>query len=203
MRPIMLITLAAVAVLVFFAPPAWGVEAGEAAVGFQAGALAFDGKLGELFAADFAFGGNIIYGFSNYFALDLDFLYSEHEQSDRDKYGRLAINHGTDSLGVRASYHARHLAPYAALAPFVALVSYEAKYPAGSRTDQDALDSHGFGGMGQVGLDVYISGAVTLGLSGRVGVVGTDMVFATGADMDNHVEAYTFYSGLARLTLLF
>jgi len=203
MRPIPPAILVALAALVFLANPAWAVETGEAAVGFQGGALILDGKLGELFAPDFAFGGNIAYGFSDYFALDLDFLYSEHEQSESEKYGRLALNHGLASLGVRASYTARHLAPYVTLAPLVALVSYEAKYPAGSRTDRDALDSHGFGGMGQVGLDVFLSGGVTLGLAGRVGVVGTDMEFATGADMDNHVEVYSFYAGLARLTLLF
>ncbi|MCZ7583381.1 MAG: hypothetical protein M5R36_08655 [Deltaproteobacteria bacterium] len=189
--------------IAFSAAPSYALERGDALFFVQGGGVVLDGKLGELFQADFAFGAGMGYGATDYVGLEWDVLYSEHEQSDKDKYGQLQLTHGVVSLGPRLSLPGRHVSPYLTLAPFFAWTSYEARYPAGSGTDEDSLDSHGFGGLAQLGLDFYVSGGVTLGLAGRASVTWTDMEFATGADVDNKVDVYSFYAGLVRLGLLF
>ncbi len=179
------------------------VESSEFAITLQGGGISFDGKLGDLFASDLAYGVGFAWGFSDYFAIVFDILYSEHQQSDEDEYGDLSLTHGIAAPGARGAYTFRHFMPYIEAAPLAAFTSYEATFDAGDESDEDSLDSHGFGIMGTLGCDVFIADGATLGLAGRLGVAQTDMNFATGADVDNEIDVYTFYSGLVRLSLLF
>ncbi len=195
--------LVAFVLAVFWPGVATAVEINEFSLTLQGGGLGFDGKLGDLFADDLAYGAAFVYGFSDNFALVFDFLYSEHEQSDRDEYGELSMTHATAALGVRASYTFSHVMPYLDICPLASFAGYEAKYDAGSDVDTDSLDSHGFGGMGTAGFDVFIADGATLGLAGRVGMVDTDMDFATGADIDNEINTYTYYAGIVRLSILY
>lgn len=192
-----------VLVLLLSTANAWAVETGESKMGFQAGASFLDGKLGELFAPDFAFGLNMGYGITDHIAVVADILYAEHEQSDRDEYGALGFTQYAFAIGPEFGYTARRFAVNGTLAPLVTLMSYQARYAAGSGSDSDELDSHGFGAMAEAGVDAFVSGGATIGLIGRVNVVSTDMEFAHGADVDNRVDAYTFYNALVRFTLIF
>ncbi|MBZ0271539.1 porin family protein [bacterium] len=205
MKPLVrhLLVLAVVAGLVASAAPARAVEADEGALAPQVGGLAFTGKLGELFAADFAYGANITYGFTDWLALDIDVLYSEHQETERDRYGALSLTHLTGSLGPRFGITGDFVAAHVALAPMIVLSTYEARFPAGSGTRDDSEDTHGFGGNAIAGVDAFVGASATLGLAAKAGVVSTDLEFAHGEDVDNQVEVYTFYAGVLRFTVIF
>jgi hypothetical protein len=188
---------------IFVSAPALAVESGESAIALEAGGLMLDGKLGKLFSMDFDYGMNIAWGLTDWLALDIDLLYSEHEQTQKKKYGSLTFTEGQAAVGLRAGYTSRYFIPYASLAPLAMITSYKARYPAGDKTDTDDLKSHGFGGAGSAGLDIFVSDSVTMGFAGKVGVVSADMEFATGADISNRIRAFTFYSALFRMTLIF
>ena len=198
-------TPAIVAALVFVlvAGAAHAVETGESAMTFQAGGAVLGGKLGELFSPDFAYGVNMAFGITDYVGIFADALYAVHQQSDQDKYGTLNFAHGTLAIGPRGGYTWDHFVAYAGVAPVASLMTYKARYPAGSGTDEDETDSHGFGGMAEAGADAFVSSSLTVGLSGRVTIVSTDLEFASGADVDNLVETYTWFAGLLRVTLIF
>ncbi|MCL4235281.1 MAG: hypothetical protein KJ042_12270 [Deltaproteobacteria bacterium] len=198
-------TAAIVAALIFVlaAGTAHAVETGESAMGFQAGGAVLGGKLGELFSPDFAYGVNMAFGITDSVGIFADALYAVHQQADKDKYGTLNFAHGTLAIGPRGGYTWDHFALYAGAAPLASLMTYKARYPAGSGTGEDETDSHGFGGMAEIGADAFVSSSLTVGLAGRVNVVATDLEFASGADADNLVETYTWYAGLLRVTLIF
>ncbi len=185
------------------AASAHAVETGESAMAFQAGGAVLGGKLGDLFSPDFAYGVNMAFGVTDYVGIFADVLYAVHQQSDHDKYGTLNFAHGTLAIGPRGGYTWDHVALYAGVAPLASFMTYKARFPAGSGTDEDETDAHGFGGMAEVGADAFVSSSLTVGLSGRVNVVSTDLEFASGADVDNLVETYTWYAGLLRVTLIF
>jgi len=197
------IAVLAAAFLLALATCVSAVEKGEGAIAFQGGGLFFSGKLAKLFAPDFDYGMNFAYGLSDLLAIDLDALYSAHEETDTAKFGHLSLAEAQGSIGVRASYTSQIVAPYATLAPTVMMMSYRARFPAGSRTQTDKLNSHGLGGTLTAGLDFFVSNSVTMGIAGKIGIISTDMNFATGADISNKILAFTYYSALARLTIIF
>ncbi|MCB1152317.1 outer membrane beta-barrel protein [bacterium] len=183
--------------------PAEAVEAGESHLGFQAGGVFLDGKLGDLLADDFGFGATMAFGITDYLAVDVDFLYAEFESADEDQYGDLNYTQGTLGLGLRASITRGMFSPYATLSPVAAWMNFKSHYPSGNGYDDDETDTHGFGGSGTLGLDLFVADNVTFGLAGQVMALSTDLDFATGDDLDNEVTAYTAYSGLFRLTVIF
>lgn len=183
--------------------PARGVEQGELGMTLEGGGLDFDGKLGELFSPDLVYGIGFAQGFSDIFAMVSDFLYSAHEQRDREKYGELSLTQGQFSLGLRAARTFRHFMPYLEAAPTVTFLSYRARYGAGDTAGEDRLNSHAFGVTALAGLDVFLADDLCLGLAGRVSILSTDMEFATGADVANKIEAYTIYMVMARMTLFY
>lgn len=185
------------------ASPAWALLADEFALAPQGGMATMTGKLGGLFAADFAYGAGVAYGLTDLLGLEADFLYSLHEELDRDETGRLNLTQFITGFGPRLNWNTDHLVPYVGLLAAASFLRYKARWKAGGEQLRDEDNAHGFGGMVAFGLDAYVADGFTIGLAGRVGYFGTNLSY-THLDTDDGESGGNMYlSGLLRLTLLF
>jgi len=191
------------ALLVVFAAPAWALHEGEFALAPQAGMVTTSGVPGGLFAADFGYGAGFGYGITDIFGVELDLLYSEHEELDEDETGELKLTHFFGGIGPRVNWNTQYVVPYLALLGAVSFLRYQADWEIGKNSFDDQQDAHAFGGALAGGLDVYVADGFTVGLAGRAGFLGSNLTYKHRDTDDGDAGAFGYFAGLLRLTLLF
>lgn len=191
------------ALLALAVTPAWALMENEFAIMPQVGGVMLGGELGDMFAADFAFGAAFAYGVVDWLGLEADFIYSAHEARDEDKTGELNLGHFTALGGPRFNWNTQYIVPYLTLLGGASFLGYKAKWMVKDTTLTDDNNAHGFGGALGAGVDFYVANTFTVGLSGRLGYFSSNLEFKHDDEADGEAGAYAFYAGLLRFTLLF
>ena len=165
----------------------------------QGGYTLFFGRVGELVGPDISYGVDVQYGILHWIAIDLDFLYSEHQQSDSADIGQAQLNHLQTSIGPRFSYNNPYAIPYATLSFGGNFFHWENR----TAEKSDSNDGQGMTGYALLGVDFVLADNVTLGLAGKLAMTRTDFEFYTKKDRDERIEAYGLISTLVRLSIVF
>ena len=188
----------ALMVLLLTAVPAAALMENDFAIMPQAGGVMLGGDLGDMFAADLAFGGAFAYGVVDWLGLEADFIYSVHEASDEDETGQIDLSHFTALFGPRFNWNT-----YVTLMGGASFLGYKAKWVVKDTTLTDDNNAHGFGGAVGAGVDFFVANTFTVGVSGRAGYFGSNLEYKHADEDDGEAGGYAFYAGLVRFTLLF
>jgi len=197
------ISLLFVALALAWAAPALALEAGEFALAPQLGMVTLPGSLGGLFAADFGYGAGVAYGITDLIGLEADFIYSVHQELDRDETGPLDLVHFVAGIGPRFNWQNRVGVLYLGAEFAMAFLRYQARWPVGDDTMSDDNSAHGFGGALSFGGDFFVANGFTIGLSGRAGGFASDLEYRHLNQIDGQAGTYGYLAGLLRFTLLF
>ena len=197
------ISLAMLCLTMLCAAPAWALYQYEFALAPQAGMVTLPGALGGLFAADFGYGAGVTYGVTDLIAVEADFIYSLHQEMERNQTGRLNLAHFLAGIGPRLNWNTSHGVPYLGLLAEAGFMTYKARWQAGGDTMRDEQDAHSFGGALAFGYDFYIADSLTIGLSGRAGYLFSNLEYRHKDNDDGSAGGYAYLAGLLRLTLLF
>lgn len=165
----------------------------------QAGYTLFFGRVGELVSPDISYGVDFVYGILPWIALDLDLLYSEHQQTDSEQVGQLQFNHLQTALGPRFCYNNPYVVPYVTLAIGGNFFRWENR----TVSETNEYDGQGMAGYLTLGVDFFVADAVTLGLAGKSALTRSDFEFVTNKDGAESVSAYALLSALVRFTIIF
>ncbi len=189
--------------VVAWAAPALALQEGDFGLAPQAGMVTLPGSLGGLFAADFAYGAGVGYGFTNVIGLEADFLYSVQEELEKKETGTLTLTNFVAGIGPRFNWHGQYGVLYASLQAAVTFLDYRARWAVGDRSMVDEEGAHGFGGLLLLGGDVFIANGATLGLAACGGGFASNLKYRHLDESSGEAGAFGYVTGLLRFTILF
>lgn len=192
-----------VVLVLLTATAAWAVKEGDMIVAPEVGFATLSGEPGRIIAGDLAYGVTMAFGVIDWLGLEIDTLYSLHEQTNKNDTGEISLSHFIGGAGPRFNWNTRYVVPYLTLQGAAAFMRYKSQWEGAKDTIKDQNDAHAFGGLAGVGVDFFVADAFTVGLFGKAGYLQSNLEYSNQEDRHQEAGAYGYAAGGIRLTLIF